>query len=192
MAKRAGRDTLTGGTGDVNPQYLQGAVSMVAGAANTPVEVAVGLPILRPGMGASQQKAQVVELLKAWCYLPPPVAGTDVNVGTAQFLSTLSMSTAAQGTTVPNLSNPRVQAQFRQSITASFTAAGTQYSAPVGVQCWDFTDGAGHGILIGTDNMYMQYDNDGFTSVLTATWKIAYRFKEVPLIEYIGMVQSQQ
>ena len=186
MAKRA--DTLTGGTKDVNPQYISGAVTM--SAANTATESTVGLPILRPGQGASQTKAQVVEVLKLWAFLPPP--GTDVAAANAQFTATLTVATSSQGTTVPNLSNPRVLAQLRQSITASFTAAGSQAVGPVGVQCWDFTDGAGHGILVGTDNLFLQFDTDGYSAAAVATYKISYRFKEVALIEYIGMVQSQQ
>ena len=191
MAKRS-KDTLTGGTHDVNPQYLQGAVQITV--ANTPVETTIALPILRPGVGSSPSKAQVVEVLRLEMSSPGAIA-TDLAgaAALATYVETFTVSTTAQTTAVPNLSNPKVIAQFRRLFTSAFTAAGT-YSQAGGVlqhQTWDFTDGAGHGILIGTDNLYFQYDTDGFASLPLATFKLLYRFKEVSLIEYIGMVQSQ-
>lgn len=188
MAKRA--DTLTGGTKDVNPQYISGAVVMTT--VNTAKEETIGLPILRPGQGASQTKAQVIELLKCWVHMPS--AGTDFVAANTAYSAQFTVATSSQGTTVPNLSNTRVLAQFRQAYAGAFTAAGTYSTPSFGIQVWDFTDGAGHGILVGTDNLFLQADTDGYAAgdIPTMTYKLLYRFKEVSLIEYIGMVQSQQ
>ena len=59
----------------------------------------------------------------------------------------------------------------------------------------DITDGAGHGVLVATDSIYI-------TGYVPASWylngtntvfaKLLYRWKDVSLAEYIGIVQSQQ
>lgn len=64
----------------------------------------------------------------------------------------------------------------------------------------DLTDGAGHGVLVATDNVFLTLQTalssiigtsvGGITGV--AECAILYRFKEVGLAEYIGIVQSQQ
>ena len=69
MAKRAayGRDTLTGGTRDVNPQYLHGSVQM--SAANTITEQVLATPIVRVGP-QSNGKAIIMEILKVYVRFP--------------------------------------------------------------------------------------------------------------------------
>lgn len=63
----------------------------------------------------------------------------------------------------------------------------------------DLTDGAGHGVLIATDNIYLSMtllsasiDGGSYTSNGQARADLLYRFKDVTLTEYIGIVQSQQ
>lgn len=60
----------------------------------------------------------------------------------------------------------------------------------------DLTDESGHGVVVGTDNLYMfmssrycvgNVADPGMTGIA----RILYRFKEVGLAEYIGIVQSQ-
>lgn len=62
------------------------------------------------------------------------------------------------------------------------------------------TDGAGHGVLVATDNIYLTLQT-ALSSVIGSSVggiqgfgeaAILYRFKEVGLAEYIGIVQSQQ
>jgi hypothetical protein len=58
----------------------------------------------------------------------------------------------------------------------------------------DVTDGAGHGILVATDQIFVGGIEAGITlagsSLMGA--RIMYRWKNVSLTEYIGIVQSQQ
>lgn len=80
---------------------------------------------------------------------------------------------------------------FRSSISAD--------TEPVN---WhDLTDGAGHGVLVATDNIFLTLQTAatvvGASATITAATgfgecAILYRFKEVGLAEYIGIVQSQQ
>lgn len=56
----------------------------------------------------------------------------------------------------------------------------------------DFTDGAGHGVIVATDQLFYFFDTVGFGAPVAFWMRIWYRFKEVTLEEYIGIVQSQQ
>jgi hypothetical protein len=68
------------------------------------------------------------------------------------------------------------------------------------VDIHDLTDGAGHGILIATDNIYLGVNaslssfnlGDADPIVGGVSANLIYRFKEIGLSEYIGIVQSQQ
>ena len=57
---------------------------------------------------------------------------------------------------------------------------------------FDITDGAGHGFLVATDQIYMQVFTNGATATATVRVKMLYRWKNVSLAEYIGIVQGQQ
>lgn len=184
--RQAGGD-LTGGTGDVNPQYLHGTLSL--SAANTATTVTQGTPIVRVGQ-QNNGRAVIMEILKVFATLPV-VDANAAAATTRQF--DLAFSTVSFGATAVAFSDPRVFAFFERQIVNAFTAAGTgTLDTSTDPAVWDCTDGAGHGILIATDNIFIQ----GFTSNQTAAsafaWKILYRFKEVSLAEYIGIVQSQQ
>lgn len=182
-------DTLTGGTRDVNPQYLHGAVTL--SAANTTTTETLGTPIVRVGPQTDGQ-AIIMEVLKV--YADMAVADLD-NAAATQRASTLLFSTTSFGATAPaaGFAEPRVFAQIQHQVRNAFTAAGTGVLDMLNdVQVFDCTDGAGHGILIATDNIFIQGSSANFTATLTIPFKILYRFKRVSLIEYIGIVQSQQ
>lgn len=100
--------------------------------------------------------------------------------------------------------------ELRQSYPSGTTSTGDNNGVPEGIRPFstdadsveyhDLTDGAGHGVLIATDNIFLnvQVTNAAFNNVtadaISATFNcdILYRFKEVKLQEYIGIVQSQQ
>lgn len=65
----------------------------------------------------------------------------------------------------------------------------------------DLTDGAGHGVLVATDNIWLSIlataatadaGENAVLNVASSNCDLFYRFKEVTLQEYIGIVQSQQ
>ena len=182
--------SLTGGTGDVNPQYLHGSVTL--SAANTLTEVTLGTPIVRVGP-QSQGNAVIMEVLKIYADLP--VTDLDGAAATTRRLG-LVFSTLGQGTGALALfDDPRVFAAFEHEVRNSFTAAGTgmlDLKPSNTMAVYDMTDGAGHGILIATDNIFIQGSSNGLTAPARFAFKILYRFKRVSLVEYIGIVQSQQ
>jgi len=168
--------SLTGGSGDVNPQLLTGVITQTGADAITSGSFA--LPIQRL---QNQGKAQVVELLKAWVRWPvPPEADSQIQVA----FSTSDLGTAAAAA----FNNPKIFAMF-STVYRITTSGAVQINRQDGI---DLTDGAGHGIIIATDQFWAQVDS-GTTSLANAvSFKFLYRFKNVTYVEYIGVVQSQQ
>lgn len=183
-------DDLTGGTKDVNPQFLSGSLTL--SAANTATELTLGTPIVRVGQGANSSRSVIMEILKLWVEMPN--VDQDAAGATGRAMQ-FSMSTTSSGGTpsIFSLANPRCLASIEDNFRNAFTAAGTGLlffnSNPREV---DFTDGAGHGVLVATDNIFLQANTSNQAGAATFNFKILYRFKEVSLVEYIGIVQSQQ
>lgn len=187
--KRQATDQLTGGTRDVNPQFLHGRVTL--SAANTVTEVTLGTPIVRVGP-QTNGKSIIMEVLKIFVQMPEVDADAAAATGrafTIQFGTTSSGATAA----LRGSDDPRIFAHFVHSVRNAFTAAGTGLlDIQDDMSVMDLTDGAGHGILIATDNIFIDAVTSNQTAASAFPFKILYRFKEVSLVEYIGIVQSQQ
>lgn len=174
-------DDLTGGSGDVNPQTM--VMRATQAVADTVLVQGQALPI--PRLPIKKGRSLVIELLSvefAGNSFPPAINGSVV----IPFITTDSETPA---NLLAFLLNPRTLAKwFRVAVVAS--AAGFQIFE--NNHRIDMTDEAGHGILVATDNLYM-----GVVSALTAAAQdyiatLTYRFKDVSLEEYIGIVQSQQ
>lgn len=176
---------LTGGTGDVNPQLFQTPILNMIGA-NTFTETSIPLPQNR--FFEKQGSVNVIEVLKVFFYTSEPdannAAGGSV-ISTNIRLSTSSLPTIDQA-------NPRVFAMQEKNYRGAFTAAGSYLTVISEPTALDLTDGAGHGLIIATDNVFLGMLTTGFTAAASGFAKILYRFKRVALAEYIGMVQSQQ
>lgn len=189
MPKRSRSDVLTGGTNDVNPQYLSGTFNL--SAANTLTEVTIGTPIVRVGPQTGGE-AIIMELLKLYVDFP----GADAAVAAQTIRSMFfALSTSPSGGTPAQrfISDPQCLARINKVLVNAFTAAGTgQLEENFDPQVWDFTDGAGHGVLVATDNLYCQASTNNQAAASRFDFKILYRFKKVSLAEYIGIVQSQQ
>ena len=187
MAKRGGKDTLTGGTHDVNPQFISGRVTLTA--ANTLSSFTLSTPIVR--VGQSGGKATIMELLKI--FLKYPAVDADAAAATGRRFD-ISFSTTEQGTTtLAEINNPRVIMAATHEVRNAFTAAGTGLlDVQEDPRVIDLTDGAGHGVLIATDNIFVQANTAGQAGASSIDFKLLYRFKDVSLVEYIGIVQSQQ
>lgn len=80
---------------------------------------------------------------------------------------------------------------YREFLGA-FTAAGSLSNVYNQMLEMDLTDGAGHGLLLATNSIFMQGDTTLFTpAVAVFDCKMLYRFKTVDILEYVGIVQSQ-
>lgn len=189
-ARMSSSDILTGGTKDVNPQLLGGQIATAT--ADTPAVAQIPLPISR--FGTSSAKATVVEILKIWVDIPRDPAIGAVGESAKDVFINFSTNGVAVGPAAGNWSIPQVIAYFEFRQIGAFTAGGTYGTGWVNdVHMIDLTDGAGHGVLVGTDSLYVSLDTESFAPNTAAiTFKILYRFKSIALAEYIGIVQSQQ
>lgn len=176
---------ISGGTGDVNPQMLTTPIVNQT-AANAYTEAGFPLPINR--FPESSGKVVVMEILKVWFYMSEADAVNAAGGNNIQMVGRLSTSALA----AINANDPRVIAVQEKTYRGSFTAGGTAVTAIVEPTEINLTDGAGHGVLVATDQMFIAVVSSNFANAGSVFAKILYRFKRVSLQEYIGIVQSQQ
>lgn len=185
MAKRSRNDTLTGGTGDVNPQILTTRVTESAADTTTTLQIALPIPQIPVG-----GKATIFELLRVYMNFGTAFSGT--GVAETEFERLVSISTKNFGTTVVANNDPTVFLRYDQAKRGAFTAAGTYFIKWDEPGVFDFTDGAGHGMLIATQNIFAQIDSSNTGIVQNCAIRLLYRLKTATIEEYIGIVQSQQ
>ena len=189
MSKRArGGESLTGGTGDVNPQFMQWAYGPTL--AGTTESFALNLPVNRmQGKGTV-----IIEVLKVWFEVPTCPDLNPANPPSWGHINyRASLATRDYGANVATLEQPGIVAMTWKSF--SVRSGSATATIPAGVQerinMIDLTDGAGHGVLVATDNMYLQLSGDAVWATYI-TCRVLYRMKSVGLTEYVGLVQSQQ
>ena len=198
MAKRS-KDTLTGGTGDVNPQWLR--TQFVTTTASPGVlSLQIPLPIQR--LHNASGRAQIVEILKVmW--------NTDINLLDAgNPMLTYGGYGILSTKQAPAAGLPLFDGSIIDYVERFVTSSGLLGASSTGNSGWifetehpyvhDLTDGAGHGILVATDNIFLTSQQVGAggdenpATDFSVQAFILYRFKDVSLAEYIGIVQSQQ
>ena len=180
--------SVTGGTGDVKPQYFTISTGD-AGAIDDYVTQAFVLPIAR--ISTTKTKSVVFEILSVdyflnmrnvldnqtveFAYLTTSTARNDGD--------TSSLIALADDLTLPRTLAPVVR------VTEMLTTGATGFSFPQHV---DTTDNNGNGILIATDRIIIVGGGIGNASVGNYTAKIKYRLTAVDITEFVGIVQSQQ
>jgi hypothetical protein len=171
----ASTKSLTGGSGDVNPQLLH-AVLQQDGTNATILTI----PIPIPRFPAAKNKAFVMEVLKASYYLETgSIPVSDPSAGVQWGLATTDNAALLDATT------------FDQGSLTQAGALNTGTFGAVNPYVTDFTDGAGHGLLIGTENIYLRIQSAFYTTASRITLRLSYRYKLVDVYEWIGIVQSQ-
>lgn len=174
--KRGRGDQLTGGTRDVNPQFLN--IVAVQSGADTTTTTTVPIPVQRLPNAA---KSQVMEVLKIFVTASTSVVEVDNDINV--FFSTKNF-----GTTNTTFSEPSVFAEMWRSVKITTSGQIISYEP----FCIDLTDGVGHGFIVATDNIFVQVQSTTTSATNTIRAKILYRWKNVSLAEYVGVVQSQQ
>lgn len=186
MKRQRAEESLTGGTGDVSPQWM--SFNATQSAADTTTTTTQAVPVQRLRQGT---RAQVMEVLRVHFFFPPLPVGASATEAYDEISTYLS--TTSFGTTATNYGEPRVFSGGLISQRHAFTAGGTYMSEKTPEPLhFDLTDGDGHGVLIATDSIYAQVNSVSTGSANTMRIKILYRWKNVSLQEYIGIVQSQQ
>ena len=178
---------LTGGTGDVNPQFLHFQASTAV--ADTCITRSTNSPISK-GLMETRGKATILEILKVMIQLPsyPAIAAAAETVDYRH----VAIGSQDYGATNVYNNNPTTILVHVDTNHAAFTAGGSYMSYQNDSLVYDLTDGAGHGILYAADTIFIQVDTGGFGITADYNIKILYRYKTVTLQEYIGIVQSQQ
>lgn len=189
---------LTGGTLDVNPQWWTlGKLRQTA--PNTVITEAILVPVNRYPQGKTG-RVNVIEVLKVmWETFVYPVWPDNGSVILGGMTATLS--TRNPGGNYPVLEDPSViDIVVKDWYTSGSAGQATQGAASTWVDeepiIHDLTDGAGHGVLIASDQIYVTLATNTMSNeadkLAEVKVKILYRYKQVSLTEYIGIVQSQQ
>lgn len=187
MSKRNANGSLTGGTGDVNPQWF----NMGAGAASnaaTWAEASQAIPN-DPGVGSTTRKL-VMEILKVQFIVTGTTTLSIAADGAVRFyLSTQSW------TAEPTLIQQTGRVVCKKSVHTSDdrAGAGTSVAFTNLETIEDITDGAGHGVLVAVDTMYVGVVGTASSGLSggNVSARMLYRWKYVPIMEWVGMVQSQ-
>lgn len=174
--------SLTGGTGDVNPQFMNMFIQQ--SAADTLTQLAQPIPVQRL---QNAGRAQVMEVLKVF------INSTPISTSATAAISHSIRVTLGTKSGVASVNDPTIFAYQEKSNINAFTAAGTGLlNKDVGPFIVDLTDGAGHGFLVGSDQIYVNIQSTATGQTNAVSVKILYRWKDVSIQEYVGIVQSQQ
>lgn len=185
--KRGRKDQLTGGSGDVNPQIMTFTVEQpVADTTNVKPQQ---LPI--PRLPTSPGRNLVIELL--WIDYYWANASIVNNATTLGILATVTTNPLVATTQLEALQDPRLlDAWFNRLHNFGPLNASTGWGNIQAENYNDLTDQAGHGILVASDTLYFGLYSGATSQGNQMVFKVGYRFKDVSLVEYIGIVQSQQ
>lgn len=163
---------------DINPQFFSFVVTGVIN--NVYSETTVPLPYPRFTTPAGRQP--VIEVLKI------EVETNDYSYINATGHGLFTTLSTTAGSEEAFLDNPHLFFKHREYLlgaTAHFTSPDV----------YEYTDNNGKGLLLAVDNIYAGIQSAGWESsgeIPKAYFKIFYRFRNVSLAEYIGIVQSQQ
>lgn len=179
------RDTLTGGTKDVNPQFMNLVVTQTGNDVFTYAQFPI--PVQRLGRAG---RAQVMEVLKIFW------ESSEINrVLNAQNLYVINGYLCTQRpTATTSFIDGITFAEYVKSANVDSGVAGSplEFGKEIEPCIQDLTDGAGHGYLIATDHIYISCASFQTAKPNSALCKILYRWKDVSVEEYVGIVQSQQ
>lgn len=190
---------LTGGSNDVNPQLLRLTLSTTTnGTVNDEVAGGTWLYYSMPlPPFYSADKPYLIEVLKVRWGMRNP----NVNTGNAegQKLGTITAvlyQGLLSGDLAPDIP-PADPFQISRHTEGTWYATGggvmTGFLRDTSPMTDDLTDGAGHGFLVANQQLAIsvQWSNVMGGIPYTISCWILYRYKEVDLGEYLGILQSQ-
>lgn len=182
MAKRRRvGDQLTGGTLDVNPQYLSWYIEQKE--PDSLEFISIDIPRFRlEKPGAST----VIEILWIDVYARTewhfPIDEPKIQTTHLMFMT---------NDTGSDFEDPAVFAGFVETYNSYAEVASMFSTYFPRMHRLDLTDGAGHGFLFAGERIVARFQTTNTTWENTCRGKIWYRWKTVNLQEWIGMVQSQ-
>jgi len=184
MAKRR-RNNNNNGRTDVFPNFLTGSVAHIN--AETFASVQVNTPIPRIQTTRSGQKATVMELL--WIEVLFP----QIEISSALANLTIQFIIGIVPTIILAFNNPRVFAEVR--LDTHLATEGTSGKA-MGITTQPFIYNMqsmdGHGFLLAAESFHVSLFSNVAGLLNKGEWRMYYRFIDIPLSEFIGLVQSTQ
>lgn len=184
---RRGRgESLTGGSGDVNPQTFVVTATQTGADASTVVQ----LPLPIPRLPTKPGRNLVIEILNIdYYHVNPTTVGSATTINLAVVTTSPNIATSVNNA----IADPRViDAWYKQSTSFVATPALVARIEYLVDYHTDLTDQAGHGVLVATDNLYFGIYSTTSQGANEYIFRVTYRWKDVSLTEYIGIVQSQQ
>lgn len=193
---------LTGGTSDVNPQWFNIGV-LQQDEPNKTRTVVVPVPVNRYPQGRNG-RVNIMEILKVYWettvrLAPNNPGGHGISYAGVSAVLTTRQPTAFGGQDFPQLQDPAlVDVVVREYFWPHVNNDPPTTYSPGGIYgetdpvVHDLTDGAGHGLLVASDYLYLQIGTYGLLENGEVKCRLLYRYKQVGLQEYIGIVQSQQ
>lgn len=185
---RTSGGSLTGGTGDVKPQFLTQTTPIPSGNSDyAVVEIILPTQILS---APDDDMAVIFEVLRVDWYLGIRDETDSANT-VFGFLNTrvtrATDDTCNVSTIGADLSDPgSFAAAYRHR--GVVVEGGAVLTLPISV---DTMDGNGNGILVASSRLFMIVGSINNTAPSEATVKILYRMTAVGIKEYVGIVASQ-
>jgi len=178
--------SVTGGTGDVKPQWLTASTPLYASANDYGINT---IEVPRIVLG-SEGYATVMEILRVDWYLGVGDF-TDTTHSLFGYLTTSTSRTQDEAATLVSWQNdleaPQTFAAALHNVLTS-TNGGTTQTLPISI---NMTDANGNGMLIAADRFFMVTSRVSNVDVGGETVKILYRMVAIDIVEYVGIVQSQ-
>jgi hypothetical protein len=166
---------------DTKPQFINGYITL--SALNTYTELALNLPINPAATvsgGKGNQKVRVMEFLKVFIEMAPDIIAEDALIQFALCYNTHAAMVAPNQT-----ADYIVKAiQDLQIITSGVSC----FNLPIVI---DLTDGSGNGVLVAVNKIFASAFSVGQGAAMTFGYKILFRYVDIDVSEYVGIVQGQ-
>jgi len=167
-----------GGIKDQFPNFMSGRITQ--SDANNFVTAQVNTPI--PRLKTQGGKATVMELL----WVDIRASNFDLTAAGDNFQFQMTLGTVQAGILGWNDTRVFVFKSIHQEGGASGLSIFEQTLR------YSFQDNMGFGYLLAADSFRTSGDSGGQATALQFDWKLFYRFVDIPLSEFIGIVQSTQ
>jgi len=178
MSRRRGRVTGT----DHFPNFLSGSLQQLQADAFVALQTFTPIPRLK----TIGQRATVMELL--WIDIEK-----DTEQQQSQSEMVLFFSIGAIPTQIIHWNDPRVFAMFKDKGQEAIAGdEGRGLSQLEMMKRFDFQSNDGFGYLLASDTFNVSLKTENTDRANAIFWKMYYRFVDIPLAEFVGLVQSTQ
>lgn len=167
---------------DLYPQWFTAQITQ--GSADAAIQGTVNLPMPRI---PNSNKPTIIELLFYEIYIRPTFAAANNEYIWAVTYDDRTITTADSATFNNNGRTIGVDHLLVSSIgTTPATFVKNQFPIVHNLQAND-----GRGVLVAGDQMFVSFDSANTTGTMTTVFKFYFRYVDVALQEYVGLVQSQ-